>query len=127
MSLDVYLYDMTIPERVEKCQHCNGDGTINLGREPLFQNNITHNLTSMADEAGVYRACWRPEELGITQAGQLIPILEKGVAALEASPAKYRAMNPSNGWGSYDGFLGWLRKYLEACRAFPEATIYVSR
>jgi hypothetical protein len=31
------------------------------------------------------------------------------VTALEADPERYRAMNPENGWGSYDSLLGVLR------------------
>lgn len=30
--------------------------------------------------------------------------------ALEADPEQYRAMNPENGWGSYDSLLGVLRE-----------------
>ena len=32
------------------------------------------------------------------------------IRALEADPAKFREMNPANGWGSYDGILAVLRK-----------------
>jgi hypothetical protein len=35
------------------------------------------------------------------------------IAQLEADPERYRAMNPTNGWGCYDGpdgVLGVLRK-----------------
>lgn len=31
------------------------------------------------------------------------------IAALEADPSRYRAMNPENGWGDYDRLLGVLR------------------
>lgn len=30
--------------------------------------------------------------------------------ALEADPERYRAMNPENGWGSYDSLLSILRE-----------------
>jgi hypothetical protein len=29
----------------------------------LYDSNITHNLGRMADEAGIYMACWRPGEM----------------------------------------------------------------
>jgi hypothetical protein len=32
------------------------------------------------------------------------------VTGLEADPERYRAMNPENGWGDYDGLLGVLRE-----------------
>jgi hypothetical protein len=38
------------------------------------------------------------------------------ITGLEADPARYRAMNPDNGWGSYDGVLKTLRAMLEASR-----------
>lgn len=32
------------------------------------------------------------------------------ITALEADPKRYRAMNPENGWGSYDSLLEVLRE-----------------
>ena len=34
----------------------------------VFEANITHNLTKMAANAGVYYACWHPEEINATHA-----------------------------------------------------------
>ena len=93
----------------------------------VYSDNITHNLTGMASAAGLYRAMWRPEELNISKAGELIPILASGLQALLADPEKFTAMNPPNGWGDYSGFLDSVQKYLEACRAHPDADISVSR
>ena len=95
--------------------------------DTLFEANYTHNCGSMAELAGVYRAVWRPEENGITKASQLAPILKAGIEAMEASPEKYEAKNPENGWGSYRTFLPWLRKYLQACQEFPDADVVASR
>lgn len=36
--------------------------------------------------------------------------LDAIVSSLESRPEKYRAMNPDNGWGSYDSLLGVLRE-----------------
>jgi hypothetical protein len=111
----------------------------NPGREPytcgdgdeeddtVFDLNITHNLSVMASEAGIYNAVWRPDENGITQARQLIPILENGIAKMEADPERFRKHNPPNGWGNYEVFLPWLKEYLNACRMYPDATVSVSR
>lgn len=33
----------------------------------------------------------------------------------------------ANGWGTYDDFVQWLKKYLEACREHPEAKIRARR
>lgn len=95
--------------------------------DEVYEANYTHNCNTMADAAGVYHAVWRPEENGITKAAQMIPILEAGIANMEREPAKYRLLNPENGWGSYDTFLPWLRRYLEACREHPEADVVAWR
>lgn len=107
MSLDISLYD-------------------SQGNQ-VFDTNITHNLGKMADAAGIYQPVWRPEEVGITRAGQMIRPLQKGLAKLVADPAKYKAYDSPNGWGLYEHFVPWLIEYLEACQAHPEATVRVDR
>ena len=151
MSLDVYL---TMPTPVKKPA---SDGIFirrngmmieitreewdrwNPGIEPVsffnndeetnevFKANITHNLNKMATEAGIYEALWRPEEIGITNALQLIPILEKGLALLQSDRERFVAFNPENGWGSYDAFVPWVKRYLDACRKWPDAKVEASR
>jgi hypothetical protein len=93
----------------------------------VFSANITHNLNRMAAEAGIYDACWRPEEIGITKAGDLIPLLEKGLADLKSRHEHFEQFNAENGWGCYEHFVPWVEKYLEACRDYPEATVRASR
>jgi hypothetical protein len=89
--------------------------------------NITHNLAAMADAAGVYKHLWRPEELEITLAGQLIEPLQKALIRLEAEPEYFKTYNPENGWGNYTGFKTFVFQYLQNCIAYPEAVIHVSR
>ena len=36
------------------------------------------------------------------------------IESLESDPMKYRAMNPENGWGSYDSLLETLREMRDA-------------
>ena len=93
----------------------------------VFDANITHNLGKMADAAGVYYACWRPEEIGCKYAGDIIPILIKGIADMKARPDYFRQFEPENKWGTYDNFLPWLEKYLAACIENPDAEIEASR
>lgn len=62
MSLDVYL-------------------RLDNGNE-VYDANITHNLNTMAEEAGIYKHLWRPEELGITKAKDLIEPLAEGLAKM---------------------------------------------
>ncbi len=95
--------------------------------DEVFAANITHNLGAMAREAGVYQHCWRPEELGITHAKQLVEPLQAALTALEGEPDRFKKLNPANGWGDYHGFLSFVRAYLRACRDYPAAKISVSR
>lgn len=150
MSLDVWL---TVPEEeavseVERLYIREDGGTRTIsraewdarypGREPLvtrqyhdggrvFEANITHNLNRMADAAGLYEACWRPEEIGATRARDLIAPLREGLAQLRAETERFAQYNPKNGWGSYDGLVSFVTRYLAACEEWPDAEISVSR
>jgi hypothetical protein len=114
MSLDVWLTDGV-------CGHCGRGGVT------LFDANVTHNLSAMAEAAGIYKALWRPEELGITKAGQLVEPLKSGLAWLKANEAEARTHDSPNGWGLYVHFVPWVERYLAACEKYPDATIGVSR
>lgn len=150
MSLDVYLTAETgqnlINEevifirsngRVQEISYAEWE-RLYPGREPILTNvensnngvfsaNITHNLGRMADAAGIYDCCWRPDEHGMTKASQLIEPLQTGIAALRADPAKFKAFNPDNGWGSYEGLLEFAEEYLAACIEYPDADVRASR
>jgi hypothetical protein len=110
MSYDVYLtVDLGGPERVL------------VG---LLDWNYTSNVSGM----------WRkamPETDGLRGmdgmlAGDALKVLERGIAAMEADPEPYRAMNPENGWGSFAGQLARLRVLADAFRNAPKATVGVS-
>ena len=107
MSLDVYLKEIKPSIR--------------------YRANITHNLGKMAKEAGIYMHLWRPDEIGITKAEQLIEPLREGLCLLENDPDFFRQFDSPNGWGMYDHFVPFVRKYLEACIECPEANVEVSR
>lgn len=107
MSLDVTLSELRVTE--------------------VYSSNITHNLGAMAEEAGIYKHLWRPEELGISKAFDLIKPLEAGLATLRADPEKFEKLNAPNGWGKYEHFVPFVEKYLEACKESPNAEISVSR
>jgi hypothetical protein len=124
MSLDVYL---TGPDKTKPCVClCGHEHTVTEAEE-LYSANITHNLNSMAEEAGIYEHLWRPDEIGITKASELIIPLRIGLALLQAEPARFEEFNASNGWGLYENFVPFVRKYLAACERFPDATVSVSR
>lgn len=107
MSLDIYLQETQVVD--------------------VWEANITHNLARMAKEAGLYQAMWHPEELAIERAFDLVPHLQAGIVQLVSNPDRFIALNPANGWGSYDLLLSVATNYLRACRENPKATIRVSR
>lgn len=107
MGLDIYLMELQPME--------------------VFNVNITHNLTQMAKEAGIYKHLWRPEELGIIQASQLVEPLKAGLGLMERDPKKFKKFNPSNGWGTYDDLITCVKYYIKKCEEFPNAKIRVSR
>jgi hypothetical protein len=106
MSLDVYLM---------------------VGNEQVYDANVTHNLNKMAMAAEIYKHLWRPEEIGIERAEQLITPLAKGLSELTSRRAFYVLLNPTNGWGNYEIFVEFVRDYLAACEEFPDASIVISR
>lgn len=93
----------------------------------VYSANITHNLNKMADAAGVYMYIWRPDELGIVKAEELIEPLQNGLTELKSSTHKYKSYNPPNGWGRYEDLVDWIDRYLDACKKYPEAKVRVSR
>lgn len=96
------------------------------GEEEVYWANITHNLGRMADEAGIYSCLWRPEEIGFTKAEQLIHPLSEGLKRMKENPTHYKQFSAENGWGTYDQFIPWIERYLNACIEYPDALIRVS-
>lgn len=95
--------------------------------EVFYEDNITHNLGQMAGEAGIYQHLWRPEELGIIMARQLIRPLREGLKKLGCEPDRFRAFDSPNGWGDYEGLVTFVRNYLTACINYPYARVRASR
>ena len=113
----------------------------------VYDANITHNLGTMASNAGIYEALWRPHRLkegynipendyvaeckfeaeAVTFAKDIIPILEKGLADLKARPEYFSQFNSSNGWGVYEHFVPFVEEYLKACKEYPNAIVETSR
>lgn len=119
MSLDIYLEFRGSRPCTCECGHQHRSNE----PEVVFEANVTHNLNRMADAAGIYSCLWHPGEERIERAGDLVPKLSQAISLLEASPEKFRAHNPSNGWGSYEGFLSFLRDLRAACVEWPAAHV----
>lgn len=82
----------------------------------VYSGNVTHNLGKMARVAGIYEPLWRPDEIGVKKAAELIEPLEAGLKRLQDSPGEFKQYNPRNGWGDYEGFVAFVQSYLAACR-----------
>lgn len=93
----------------------------------VYDANITHNLNKMAEEAGIYKHLWRPEEIGATTAEDITDGLRQGLHKLVERPAHFEKFNSPNGWGMYKHFVPFVAKYLEACVANPSAILSISR
>lgn len=126
MSLDVYLYDDM--EREEKCicSECDHEH-VRIYRKQLFRGTITHNLITIAEACGLYKVVWNPEEHGIEIARHMEFPLMDGLDELIGNEDKYRALQPENGFGTYDGFVKFIQRYLEACKEYPHAIVRVCR
>ncbi len=124
MSLDVYIEDWEPSEQKCICECCGCQHT-NERKVEHFHANITHNLAKMASLAGLYHCCWKPEEIGIQFAADLIPYLRIGLQKLHDFKEELEKLNPSNGWGNYEGLVSFTRKYLDACIEFPTKRIVV--
>jgi len=95
--------------------------------DDVYSANITHNLNTMAEAAGIYECLWRPDEIGITLAAQLIDPLSHGLQELCRDPERFLPLNPPNGWGSYEVLVSFVENYLLACIKYPAATVDVWR
>lgn len=89
----------------------------------LFQTNITYNLSDM------YYKCI-DKELGLKKLNGLsskeaLPIVKRAIEDMIENKEEYEKLNPSNGWGSYDGLLRDLRNLKESCEQIPDGVIEV--
>ncbi len=80
--------------------------------------NYTYNYGDMFCAAG-----GRWWELDGAIAADAAEIVAGIVKQMEADPAKFTALNPANGWGSYDMLLPRLREMEEAMRQHCKAIV----
>ena len=97
------------------------------GEQEVYSANITHNLDKMAEEAGIYKVLWRPDELTVGFASEIITALSEGLQRLKDAPEHFKKFNPENSWGTYEALVSFVEKYLKACVKYPHAKIEVSR
>lgn len=103
------------------------DRDVSFETDEVFGANITHNLNGMAEAAGLYPCLWRPAEIGIRTASDLIKPLGIGLRKLIDDPDTFKKFNPTNGWGNYDALVKFVARYLAACIENPTAIVSVNR
>lgn len=80
--------------------------------------NYTYNTSPMLYAVGID---WH--ELTGKPISEALPVLDAGIASLEAEPERFTAMNPPNGWGSYDSLLMVLRQIRDEFAKHPKAVL----
>lgn len=85
--------------------------------------NYTHNCNGMIRAAGMD---WSSEHLEGVTGKRLAIELAAAILVLETDPAKFIAMNPDNGWGSYETLLPVLRAIRDCAVKFPSSTWHAS-
>jgi hypothetical protein len=98
----------------------------------VYTGNITHNLGPMAREVvipghSLYMYLWRPDEIGVEYARDLIRPLEIGLIVLRENPDGFKQYNPENGWGNYELLVQFTEEYVVACEMWPDAKVSVWR
>jgi hypothetical protein len=53
-------------------------------------------------------------------------LLAPAIAHMATHPEQYEAMEPSNGWGDYEGALVFMVRFLQQCRYHPGFTVWMS-
>ena len=99
----------------------------------VYSSNITHNLGKMAGSVilsngnTLYEVLWRPDEHAWKFARDISEMLDEGLNILMSDPQKYKAYNPENGWGDYDGLVSFVYRYRNACWDTPDAELSICR
>jgi hypothetical protein len=109
MSYDVYLLEDPCPT----CGHTKGYD---------FNWNYTSNCSGMWREAGVDLASFDGR-----QVSACVVELAVAIQTLEREPERFIAMNPANGWGSYESLVPALKQLLRAFEEHLTAKVEVSR
>ena len=84
--------------------------------------NYTSNCGPMWRAAGADLA-----EFHNKPAGECLPVLRNALDVLRMEPTKFRAMNPPNGWGSYETLIEALEELAQQFASHPKSIVQVWR
>ena len=90
----------------------------------VAEKNITHNLSAMWLEAGIYKELYESEG---KKAEEILPLLESGLALMLEEPERFKKFDSPNGWGTYKNAVPWLSELIVEFKKYPDGIIEVSR
>lgn len=87
----------------------------------IYDSNVTYNLSD------IYYKCIGGglKALNCMSCKKALPILNKAIENMQENENEYRKLEPSNGWGSYDGLLKELGRLQAYCEDNPDGIIEV--
>ncbi len=103
MSLDLWLASPIC----DTCQH----------QESTDSFNCTYNVNPMWYE--IYPNQNHMVDVDGLTGKESLPLLECALDMLNRTPEKFIAMNPSNGWGSYDSFKVYIEHLIISATSHP--------
>lgn len=114
MSYDIWVED--------RCEHCGRNGE---SRESI---NVTHNLNGIVDQLltlafgaeGKTRSWSRLEGM---DADLVVPILDSAIRGLRRDSARFRSLEPANGWGDVVHVMDALHELKRWCELCPRGRI----
>lgn len=88
----------------------------------VWEQNITHNLSTLARVTSLYNVLWDSNE---APTGQALPALRYGhqqlcLTVMLGSDKDYL---PSNGWGTTENLLDFVKSLIEACEKYSDGTL----
>lgn len=95
------------------------------GSEPVRVGHLDANYTWNVCPMFVAASGCSPNDWDGKPASEVRETCCQILAAFNADPATYRAMNPANGWGNFEGARNFIQKIADACELAPRATVRV--
>ena len=87
----------------------------------IYESNVTYNL------ADIYYKCIDGgfKTLKNMTCKEALPIITKAIINMLENEEEYKKLEPSNGWGTYEGLLQKLRYLRLCCEHNPDGIIEV--
>lgn len=102
--------DLTLEQNY--CEHCKRG-------EPVVELNSTYNYTPMWK--AIYKNSNRFVEIEGLTGKQAHSLINLAITIMLEEREMMMQLEPTNGWGSYDTFLQFLRDIRDACEEYPDA------